>query len=103
MAKFVLTDASIVVGGQDLSAWCESVTVTMSQPEQVISAMGDAGEQILPGLPDCSIDVTWRQDYVALKVDATNWTAYSSAGLTTIVVKPTSAAVSTTNPTFTAS
>jgi hypothetical protein len=100
MAKFVLTDASIVVNAQDLSSNCESVTVNMSQPEQDVSAMGDQGHTIVPGLPDCSFDVTWRQDYAATKVDATNWTAYGMPSFT-VVVKPTSAVVGTANPTFT--
>lgn len=102
MAKLVLKDCSVVVNAVDLSDHVASVEISTQAADVETTAMGAAGVQRLPGLRDESISITWRQDYAAAKVDATLWPLYSAGTSHTVVVKPTSAAVSATNPTFTA-
>ena len=100
--KQYLGDASVVVNNVDLSDHVASVTINESQPEVDVTAMGDGGHVILPGLPDCTIEVTYRQDYTSGKVDGTHWTLYNMTSGFQVVVKPTSPAVGASNPTFTA-
>lgn len=102
MAKFVLKDASIVVNSVDLSDHCVSVEMSMSAEDVPTTAMGATGVTRLPGLRDESINVTWRSDFAAAKVDATLAPLYTGGTSHVVVVKPTSAAVSATNPKYTA-
>lgn len=101
MAKFVLKDASIVVNSVDLSDHCASVEISMSAEDVVTTAMGATGVTRLPGLRDESFNVTWRSDFASAKVDATLAPLYTGGTSHTVVVKPTSAGVSATNPTYT--
>lgn len=102
MAKLILRDASVVVNGVDLSTYVKSVEIKSARADEDTTTMGAQGKGRLPGLKDESITVTWRQDFAAAKVDATLWPLYDNGTSHTVVVKPTSAAVSATNPTFTA-
>ena len=101
MGKFVLKDASVVVNSVDLSDHVASVEIATKADDVAVTAMGATGVNRLPGLRDESFKVKWRQDFAAAKVDATLWPLYSGSTSHTVVVKPTSAAVSATNPTFT--
>lgn len=101
MAKFVLRDASVVVNAVDLSDHVASVEINMSAEDVATTAMGATGVTRLPGLRDESFTITWRQDFAAAEVDATLFPLYSGGTSHTVVVKPTSAAVGATNPTFT--
>jgi hypothetical protein len=102
MAKFVFTDASLVVDSVDLSEYVESVTVGYSSDAVESTAMGSTARSYEPGLTDSTISVTFFQDYAATKVDATLFGLIGAAA-TTLVVKPTSDAVGTDNPSFTVS
>ena len=101
MALAVLTDVSFTFNGTDLSDHVESITVNSSQPGQEITCMGDVGHTILPGLPDCSIDVTFRQDYATTKVDAVIWSALNGGTSQSFTIKPTSGVVGISNPKYT--
>jgi len=101
VAKFVLKDASVVVNSVDLSDHVASVEISMGAEDVATTAMGATGVTRLPGLRDESITVTWRSDFAAAKVDATLAPLYTGGTPHTVVVKPTSAAVSATNPTYT--
>lgn len=98
MATFVLTDASLTVGGTDLSDHIRSITLDYAAELQDDTAMGDTTRSVAGGLKTWSFTVEWLQDYAASKVDATLFSAVGTA--VALVGKPTSAAVSATNPTF---
>lgn len=102
MAHLVLRDASVVVNGVDLSDHVSEVALGTSRNIEEDTAMGANGVSRLAGLRDESITLTMRQDFAAAEVDATLWPLYSGGTAFTVVVKPTSAAVGATNPTFTA-
>ncbi len=101
MARIVLTDASIVINSVDLSDHIASVTITTS--DDVIDTTGfsstsAAGRTRVAGLTDNSITLEFHQDFATSSVEQT---IYPLVGQTTsVVVKPTSAAVSATNPSF---
>ena len=101
MAKYVFTDASVVVNSVDLSDHVRSVEVNMSREDVETTTMGATGVGRLPGLRDESFVITWSQDFAASKVDATLAPLYTGGTSHSVVVKATSAAVSATNPTFT--
>lgn len=101
MATFVLRDASVVVNSVDLSNRVESVEVTTSMETQDSTAMGNQARSFNGGLFADAITVTFHQDFAASNVDVTLYTLYRARTAHTVVVKPTSSAVSATNPTFT--
>jgi hypothetical protein len=102
MAKLVLRDADISVGGVDLSDHASSVTIETTIDEVESTSFGDTHKQVNQGMADGSITVNFHQDFAAASVDATLWPlAQPGAAPVVIIVKPTSAAVGTTNPKYT--
>lgn len=101
MASFVLKDASLVLDGTDHSSDVLQITVTRSKDAPQNTGMGDdAHTYLADGLKDGSFTVTFKQDFDAAAVDATLDSVYESTTTVPFVIKPTSAAVSTSNPSF---
>lgn len=100
MAHFVLTDASVVLNAVDLSDHIKTVTLDYSADEADDNAMGDTFNNRIPGLKDWSVSLEAHDDYAAGEVDATLWTIFSGGAAVTITIKPTSAAVGATNPSY---
>ena len=98
MAKFVLTDASLVINSVDLSDHVTSVTLNYEAELGDDTTMGDDTRTNLGGLKNWSIDVEFTQNYASGKVDATLWGIVGAS--VPIVLKPTSGAVSATNPSY---
>lgn len=101
MAVFVLTDASVTVNSVDLSDYVTSVTLNYEKDSVEVTAMGATGHKFTGGLQNISLDVTFNQDFAASQVAATLDALVGTT--TTVVVKPTSAAVGATNPSYTIS
>ena len=99
MATVVLNDASVVINSVDLSDHVKSVTINYSAEMLDDTAMGDNTRSRKGGLKDWSFDITFHQDYAASNVDATLFPLVGTAFST--VIKPTSGAVSATNPSYT--
>lgn len=99
MAVFVLTDAAVTVNSVDLSDYVTSVTLNYEKDSVEVTAMGATGHKFTGGLQNISLDVTFNQDFAASQVAATLDALVGST--TTVVVKPTSAAVGATNPSYT--
>ena len=101
MAVLVLKDASITVNSVDLSDKSNSVTLNYEIDSVEVTAFGDAGHQFTGGLQNVSCNIEFMQDFAASNVEAT---IYPLVGTTTTVeIKPTSGAVSATNPSYTIS
>lgn len=99
MAQLVLTNAEILVNTVNLSDRANSVTVTFEVDSVEVTAFGDAGHKFAGGLQNISCEISFQQDFAASEVEAT---VYALVGTTTtVVVKPTSAVVSATNPSYT--
>lgn len=101
MAQIVLTDASITINSVDLSTLANQVTLNYEKEAVESTAFGDTGRRYVGGLQNITVDIEFMQDFAATKVEATVFPLVGTS--TTIVIKPTSAAVSTTNPTYTIS
>ena len=102
MARIVLTDASIVINSVNLSDHIASVSITIS--EDVVETTGfsstsAAGRTRVAGLVDNSVTLEFHQDFATSNVEQTIYPLLGTT--TTIVVKPTSAAQSATNPSYT--
>jgi len=103
MAIVMSNDVSLVVNSVDLSDHVREITITMSADDLDATAMGALSKAHTPGLRDDRIEVTFLQDYASAKVDATLNPLVSSSTPFTIVAKPTSGAVTATNPSYTMS
>ena len=99
MAVFVLTDAAVTVNSVDLSDYVTAVTLNYEKDSVEVTAMGATGHKFTGGLQNISLDVTFNQDFAASQVAATLDALVGAT--TTVVVKPTSAAVGATNPSYT--
>ena len=100
MSEIVLKDASVIINSVDLSDHVTSVTINYSAEILDKTAMGANSRARVAGLKDFSVDVEFNQDYAASNVDATMFPLIGAAAFP-IIIKPTSGAVSATNPSYT--
>lgn len=99
MGSIHFNDARLEINSVNVSAYVRSVTLNQSADELDDTAMGDSYRSRLGGLKDWSIDVEFNQDYAASATDATlSAIAALSNPTTTLKLRPTTAAISTTNP-----
>ena len=103
MARIVLTDASVVINGINLSEFITSVAISTSEDVVETTGMGSGGARTrVAGLADNSVTFEFNQDFATSGPEVTiNAVGSSLVGTnTTVVVKPTSAAVSASNPSY---
>ena len=102
MAIFVLKDTSVTVNSIDLTSYVTNVELVQavdSVEATVMSSTSVNGHQFVGGIQNNMVTISFNQDFATSKVHAT-LTALVGVQ-TTVVVKPTSAAVGATNPNFT--
>ncbi|MGH3978086.1 MAG: hypothetical protein ACRDRZ_03630 [Pseudonocardiaceae bacterium] len=99
MANFVYTDAKVTINSVDLSTAIRKVSLSVEVDGQENTAMGGAGwRSRLGGLRDSTCELEFAQDFAAAQVDATLWAVLGTT--TTVAVRPTSGAISATNPEY---
>ena len=104
MARIVLTDASVVINGINLSEFITSVALSTSDDVVETTGMGSGGARTrVGGLADNSVTFEFNQDFATSGPEVTiNAVGSSLVGtVTTCVVKPTSSGVSASNPSYT--
>ena len=99
MAKFAATDYSVTIAGTDFSASLNSVELAQEADELETTAFGAGWRTRIGGLRQASLTLNFMQDFAASSVDATLNPLLGS--LATVVIKPTSSAVGTANPSYT--
>lgn len=99
MAVLVLTDASITINSVALSDHANSVTLNYEKDSVEVTSFGMVGHKFTGGLQNNSLDIELMQDFAAANVEATLFPLVGTQ--TTVVIKPTSGAVSATNPSYT--
>lgn len=99
MAVFAATDFTITVNAVDLTDHCDSVSTDFNAAELGTTAFGDDWDTKIGGLKSGNVSLNFHQDFASSSVDATLWAALGT--VVNVVVKPTSAAVSATNPSYT--
>jgi hypothetical protein len=103
MATFLGTNAFVSINGVNLSDHVVSVEITQEAEDVDMTTMGATARQHLPGLRSDGFTVTFLQDYAAGSVDQTLSPLVGSTTPFAFELRPTSAAVSTTNPKYTGS
>ena len=99
MAVLVLTDASITINSVALGDHSNTVTLNYEKDSVEVTAFGMTGHKFTGGLQNNSLDIELMQDFAAANVEATLFPLVGTQ--TTVVIKPTSGAVSATNPSYT--
>jgi len=101
VAQIVLTDASITINSISLGNRANSVELNFEVDSVEITAFGDTGHKFTGGLQNVSCNIEFMQDFAASNVEATIYPLVGTT--TTVIIKPTSGAVSATNPSYTIS
>jgi len=101
MAIFVATDFNVSINGSTaLASYLTQVELKATATDVTTTAFGSTWVTRVAGLKEGSLTLTFNQDYAATTVDATLWPLLGSQA--TVVIKPTSSAVGTSNPAYTA-
>jgi hypothetical protein len=101
MAIFVATDFSVSINGSTaLASYLTQVELKASANDVTTTAFGSSWVTRVAGLKEGSLTLAFNQDYAASTVDATLFPLLGSNA--TVVIKPTSSAVSSANPAYTA-
>ena len=103
MGKYVLKDAYIAINGTVISNFASSVELEDTADEIDFTGFSTAGyKEFGQGLKDATITVTFFSDFAAAGVNAgvnnIIQPLYASGGTLNIEIRPTSSAVSSTNP-----
>ena len=94
-----LSNPSCTINSVDLSDQATAATITYTVEALENTAFGSTSRTYTSGLANNSVTVTLYQSYAASETEAS---IYSLVGTTTtLVLKPSSAAVSATNPSYT--
>lgn len=101
MAKTILRDVTTTVNGVDLSDHISSVEINQEKDDVDLTAFTSAMKEHGVGIGDGSMVLNFFQDFAAAKVDATLYPIYAAGTPVPIVIRPTAAAVSATNPKYT--
>ena len=98
MAKTVLTDAFVSIGGNDISDHVRTVTLNYAAEEVDDTTMGDDTRTNLGGLKTWSLDIEVANDFAASQVDSIIFPLVGTQ--VAVVFRPTSAAVGAGNPEY---
>jgi len=101
MAKIVLTNPSITIGGVDLSDHINNITLETKYDIIETTTFGSTAKTRVAGLADNQITLDFMQDFAASSVEATIYPLLGTS--TTIVIKPVAGSTTTTNPQYTVS
>ena len=94
-----LSNPSVTINSVDLSDQCTAATITYNVEALENTAFGSTSRTYTSGLANNSITVTLYQSYAASETEVS---VYNLVGTTTtLVIKPSSGAVSATNPSYT--
>jgi hypothetical protein len=101
MAIFVATDFSVSINGSTaLASYLTQVELTASANDVTTTAFGSSFVTRVAGLKEGSLTLAFNQDYASGTVDATLFPLLGANA--TVVIKPTSSAVSSANPSYSA-
>jgi hypothetical protein len=100
-----LSNPTVTINSVDLQDQCTSATINYVYEQLETTAFGDTarkfGGSTVTSLQNNTVEIELYQSYAASETEAT---IFGLVGInTTIVIKPTSAAVSVTNPSYTIS
>lgn len=100
MAKFAATDFSVTINGTDLSTSLQSAELTIDADDKDTTTFGTGFRTRIGGLKQGTLRLNFLQDFAGGSVESVVNLALLGT-VATVVIKPTSAAVGTTNPSYT--
>jgi hypothetical protein len=100
VAKLVLTNAQVLVNAVDVSNHVSDVTIENQRTEVDVTSMGDVNSEIVLGLGDATITITFFNDYAAASIDSQLFPLNQTNTPFVVDVKPVSGARSTSNPSY---
>lgn len=98
MAKIVLTNPFVSVGGVDLSQWVSNVVLDTKYDVIETTTFGSTAKSRVAGLQDNSASFDFIQDFANSAVEQTIYPLLGTAAA--VIVKPNNAANSSTNPAY---
>lgn len=99
MAVFVATDYNIKINGVDYSTNLTQAELSLEADDVEVTAFGSTYRNRIGGLKQGSLNLQFNQDFGASGLDSVLFPLLGTAA--TVIIKPTSTAVSATNPTYT--
>jgi len=99
VAIFVATDYSITINGTNYSSYLTQAELSVEADEVETTAFGSTWRTRTAGLKNGSVNFQFNQDFGAAAIDAVFFPLLGT--LATVVIKPTSSSVSSTNPSYT--
>ena len=101
MAQFVITTGFVEIDGQDLTTDVKSYSVDLRKDQIDDTALNDTAHSFLAGLQNNEVTVEFLQDFaVSTGVDTTLFDVWDGGVAVTIKVRPTSGAITTSNPEY---
>ena len=98
----VLKTTFLSIAGTDYSDWASKIELTAEVDEKDVTTFGSAGwMEVLGGIAKGTLAVTWKNDYVDNQLDEALWAIFGT--VVTFATRPTSAAVGTSNPSYSGS
>ena len=94
-----LSNPSVTINSVDLTDQCTSAVVNYVAEQLENTTFGNTSRSFTSGLYSNTVTVTLYQSYAASETEASIYSLVGST--TTLVVKPSSGAVSATNPSYT--
>ena len=98
MAKTIIKDPFVSLGGTDLSAHFKSIELPVEVATQTSTAFGVEWEENEPGLKSFTVSLDYNQDYDAGAIDAVLWPMFGTKQA--LVVRHTEAVVAPANPQY---
>lgn len=100
MSVQVLKDVTVSIGGVQLEAMAQSVTLNYEVESIDVTAFdGSGARKFTGGLVNMSCEVTLMQNFASAQVEAT---VYPLVGTTTtVIIKPSAGTISATRPQYT--
>jgi hypothetical protein len=102
MAIVYQGSGKMLIGATNISLNCSQISLDAGFDSLEATVMGATGHKFVAGLQSVSVSATVLLEYGPTAVEKTIYDALGD-GDTTIVISPTSAAVSASNPTYTIS
>lgn len=96
----MLKDARIEINAVVVSTHGNQVGLDLVKEEGDDTAFGDGARARLAGLEDNSLSVGFNQDFTNGAIDGTLFTIWSAGNVVTCKIRPTSGAISTSNPEY---
>jgi hypothetical protein len=98
---FAFTDCRLEINSVVASTWAKKATFDAEVADLDATTFGGSGwKALLGGLKSGTLSVDLNQDFGASMVDATLWPLFIAAVPFVVKIRPTSAAISATNPEY---